>query len=345
MQGLRWFGAGVASLATSAAFAMDAPMAADGHVSIGFPASNFGALPTVNVGGGSTGLLRFDLSTLPAATTAAKVVKATLALYVNRVTTPGAVEVQTVNGPWTEAGVTAATAPPTSGLGSGPSVPIATAGQFVTVDVTAQVKNWVTNPGANFGLALAPALGSETMAVFFDSKENTATGHLARLDLTLADQGPQGPAGSPGVAGAPGATGAQGLPGLPGSPGATGATGATGAQGLPGLPGSPGAPGATGATGPAGPVNLTYVRKSFDVTSRTINDQNTQCPVNTFLVSGGCGHRDFNTAASDIRVEYAGPHDSAPRSAYRCIVENTGTSNRTILMYAICGSASTVTGP
>jgi hypothetical protein len=205
-----------------------------------------------------------------------------------------------------------------------------TAGQFVTVDVTAQVKNWVTNPGANFGLALAPALGSETTAVFFDSKENTATGHLARLDLTLADQGPQGPAGSPGVAGAPGATGAQGLPGLPGSPGATGATGATGPS---------------GPQGPDGPVNLTYVRKSVDVTSRTINDQNAQCPVNTFLLSGGCGHRDFNTAASDIRVEYAGPHDSAPRSTYRCIVENTGTSNRTILMYAICGSASTVTGP
>jgi hypothetical protein len=87
------------------------------------------------------------------------------------------------------------------------------------------------------------------------------------------------------------------------------------------------------------------VRKTFDATSRTINDQNVQCPVNTFLYGGGCGHRDFNSAASDVRIEYVGPHDSAPRSAMRCIVENTGSSSRAILMYAICGSASTVTGP
>jgi len=70
-----------------------------------------------------------------------------------------------------------------------------------------------------------------------------------------------------------------------------------------------------------------------------------QCPAARFLVGGGCGHRDFNTAASDIKVEYAGPHDSAPTTAYRCIVENTSSANRAILMYAICSSATGVSGP
>lgn len=55
-------------------------LAADSHVRTNLLARNFGTLPTVNVGGGSSGLLRFDLGTLPAASTAAKRVKAPLAL-------------------------------------------------------------------------------------------------------------------------------------------------------------------------------------------------------------------------------------------------------------------------
>ena len=70
----------LAMLAAGSAQALDAPLAADTHASTALPANNFGALPTVNVGGGATGLLRFDLGTLPAGTTAAKLVKATLLL-------------------------------------------------------------------------------------------------------------------------------------------------------------------------------------------------------------------------------------------------------------------------
>jgi len=55
-----------AALAAGPALALDAPLAADSHISTSLPASNFGTLPTLNVGGGSTGLLRFDLGTLPA---------------------------------------------------------------------------------------------------------------------------------------------------------------------------------------------------------------------------------------------------------------------------------------
>jgi hypothetical protein len=87
------------------------------------------------------------------------------------------------------------------------------------------------------------------------------------------------------------------------------------------------------------------VRKTFDASGNHLHDQNVQCPANTFLVGGGCGHRDFNTAASDIKVEYAGPHDLGPRTNYRCIVENTSSASRAILMYAVCSSATSVTGP
>ena len=96
---------------------------------------------------------------------------------------------------------------------------------------------------------------------FFDSKENTATGHVARLDITLADQGPAGPGGAKGDTGATGlrgdagpvgATGATGAKGAPGPTGATGAMGASGAAGPPGLAGAIGPQGFGGATGPQG---------------------------------------------------------------------------------------------
>lgn len=333
--------------AVGSALALDLPLAADTHVSTAAPATNFGSLTALNVGNGATGLLRFDLSVLPAAMTPSKLVKATLLLYANRIGTAGAIEVQPVLSAWSEATVTAANAPVLGGASSGVTVPVSAAGQFVAVDVTPLVKAWLVG-SANQGLALVPALSAPGTVVFFDSKENTATAHVARLDLTLSDQGPAGPQGAQGLTGAQGQqglqgpkgdTGPQGPQGAPGAPGAQGATGAQGARG------ATGATGATGSTGPAGPVTLTYLTKQFDVQSGVMHDNNLQCPANTYLVGGGCGHRDFNTAAFDLVLHYTGPHISAPRSAYRCFAENKGSSARAVLMYAICSSASSVTGP
>ena len=222
--------------ASASAWALQAPLAADAHVSTALPAQNFGALPTLNVGNGSSALLRFDLGALPAGLTAAQVRQAVLVLHVNRVGVPGQLELQTVYGPWTETGLTANTQPPTSGPGSPVTLAVATGGQFVSVDVTAQVRGWINDPGNRHGWALVPAAGSPNTVAFFDSKENTATGHVARLDITLADQGPAGPQGVPGPAGA------------------TGPAGPRGPQGLPGVAGAPGAPGAVGPVGPVGPA-------------------------------------------------------------------------------------------
>ncbi|MDC6169619.1 DNRLRE domain-containing protein [Paucibacter sp. XJ19-41] len=232
-------------LPTGAAWAVDAVPAADTHISASLPASNFGALPTLNVGGGSQALLRFDLGTLPAGLTAAKLQKASLVLYVNRVGTPGAIEAQTVYSPWTELGATAASPPTTSGAGSVPAVPVSAAGQYLAIDVTAQVRQWITSPGSNHGFALVPAVSAPATVVFFDSKENTATGHVARLDLSLMDQGAKGDKGDTGPAG---------------PPGPKGDTGATGAQGPQGLTGATGPKGDTGAQGPQGPSGVNQVR-------------------------------------------------------------------------------------
>lgn len=343
------FAVALLALPAWAAHALDAPLAADAHINTAAPANNFGTLPTLNVGAGTAALVRFDLSTLPAGTTAAKVVKASLVVYVNRIGAPGALEVQSVLSPWAESTVTAAGAPTLSGPGSGTSVPLVQAAQFVAVDVTGAVKGWVNNPASNNGLALTPALQAPGTVVFLDSKENTLSAKVARLDVTLADQGPQGlpgakgdkgDKGDKGERGAVGATGATGATGAPGPVGATGATGAQGLRGLTGLTGN------TGPTGPAGPVNVTYVRSTTDIAGNTFSSRFATCPAGRVVIGGGCGHRDFNSAQGSIKVNYAGPDPSNPSRSWRCLMENTNlVSSRAVQAWAICASASSVTGP
>jgi len=71
------------------ACASEATLVADAHVSSARPAVNSGTISNLYVGSGYTSLLQFDLSTLPAGTTAAQVTKAILRLYCNRVDTGG----------------------------------------------------------------------------------------------------------------------------------------------------------------------------------------------------------------------------------------------------------------
>ena len=113
MGGLRGVGCGWP------AFAVEATLVADAHVNSALPAVNSGAISNLNVGGGYTALLQFDLSTLPAGTTAAQVSRATLRLYCNRMDTAGLVSVQPVSGAWGEYSVTYATLPSLGSCGAG----------------------------------------------------------------------------------------------------------------------------------------------------------------------------------------------------------------------------------
>ena len=208
--------------------AVEATLVADAHVNSALPGVNSGAISNLNVGGGYTALLQFDLSMLPAGTTAAQVSRAVLRLYCNRVNTAGVVSLQPVDGAWGEYSVTYSTLP---ALGSAvETVSVGQAGAFVTVDVTSLVQGWVSAPSTNNGLALTAGAA----AVQFDSKENDLTGHAAELDVSLVSGGSVGPAGPAG------ATGPAGASGPAGETGATGPMGLQGPQGPQGIQGPPG---------------------------------------------------------------------------------------------------------
>jgi hypothetical protein len=228
----RWLTVWILLLCASAvASATQATLSGDSFVSTSRPSSNFGGLSNLYVGNGNTVLLQFDLSSLPAGTTAGEIASATLRLYVNRIYTPGAVSMLAVTSPWSESGVTSATAP-TLGADVG-TFSIAQAYIYVAVDVTALVKGWVGTPSSNDGIAITASGASAVL----DSKENDQTGHPAELDITLS--GPQGPAGPVGLTGPAGPTGPTGPQGIQGPAGPSGATGATGPMGPTGAQGPP----------------------------------------------------------------------------------------------------------
>jgi len=238
------------------ASALEVPLSGDAHVTTAHAGINYGTLSNLYVGNGNTAFLQFDLTTLPAGTTSSQVSRATLTVFVNRVNTAGSVTVSPVTASWGEYSITSATAPTTgSSIGS---FPVTIAGQFVSVDVTAQVQSWLNTSNSNYGLALS----SSTANALFDSKENDETGHSARLDVTLVSQGPIGPAGPQGL---------QGIQGVPGPVGLTGANGLPGPIGLQGPIGPTGPQGPTGATGAAG-AGVVY-RNAYDAaTTYAVND-------------------------------------------------------------------------
>jgi hypothetical protein len=224
----------LAAVAVPSAMATDATIVADASVNAARPNLNFGTLSNLYVGNGNTTLLQFDLSSLPAGTTAAQIGHATLRLYINRVNASGNINLQPITSTWGEFSVTNATIP---GMGSvSSSFAVSGADQYAVIDVTTLVQGWLTAPGSNFGVALSSANAN----VLFDSKENDETSHVAQLDITVTSQGPVGPAGPAGVPGSQGIPGAMGVPGIPGIAGPAGPTGPTGAPGVAGPAGATG---------------------------------------------------------------------------------------------------------
>ena len=252
--------------------------------------SNFGTNPNLTIASTNNVYLKFKLSpAMPPSTVATDLGKATLKLYVSNVTSPGTIDVYEVAGNWNEKTVTA-NAAPASGIlvNAGVQIDAARKGQYLTIDITGAVADWL-NGMPNNGLVLVAGPG---MNATFDSKENSQTSHDPQLILTwnrsAGAQGPQGPAGpqgpqgEKGLAGDPGAQGPkgdkgdkgeigpqgqQGTQGLQGpkgdageigpqgpkgDPGSQGATGSQGPQGLQGTPGPKGDTGAEGAQGPKG---------------------------------------------------------------------------------------------
>ncbi len=215
--------------------ATNAPLTGDTYVTNAGPNANFGSRTVLVVseitgkGGPETtlALLQFDLSTLPAGTTAATVAKATLTLYVEgpsgTYAPAGTFGVRGVNRAWDEATVTYGAHGPTLGGAVASNIPAGPGNMFLAVDVTTAVQEWL-NGTPNYGLALVPdAVGTR---IQFDSKESTTTSHPAQLEITLTGpQGPQGPMGPQGTQGPQGVQGVQGIQGPAGPQGPAGAPG------------------------------------------------------------------------------------------------------------------------
>ncbi len=239
------------SLCAAVAHAVEPTLTADTHVNAALPAVNSGTVSNIAVGAGYTGLLQFDLATLPTGTTAAQISRATLRLYVNRVDTPGSITVSPVSSAWSEYAVTYSSLPAAgSSIGT---VAVSQVGSYVTLDITTTVQSWLTSPTTNNGLALTATIA----AVQFDSKENDLTAHPAQLDITLTSQGATGASGPAGATGPAGPQGPSGANGLPGAQGPAGANGAPGSNGVAGATGPAGPSGSIGPAGPAGPTGAT----------------------------------------------------------------------------------------
>ena len=129
----------------TASWAVLATLTDDAYTATGSPNSHFGGNPSLHVVGTTQKTyIKFDLAaSLPLGVAAANVAKAPLTLFPNTVTTPGSFDVFPVTSGWTEAGITANTAP---SLGStvATAVPVTTKDAFVTVDLTTLVRAWVS---------------------------------------------------------------------------------------------------------------------------------------------------------------------------------------------------------
>jgi hypothetical protein len=181
---------------------------------------------------------------LVAGTTGSDVSKATLKIYVGNVSVAGTIDVVQVADSWSEKTVIGRT-PPALGdlLVSGVSIDASKKGQYLLIDVTNAVKNWLDTSN-NYGLAL---VGHDATSVAFDSKENPQTSHEPELIVALNSRmGPQGPQGERGEKGETGATGTQGPEGAQGPQGQIGPAGPQGQKGDTGAKGDP------GPTGPSG---------------------------------------------------------------------------------------------
>ncbi len=196
-----------------------APPSGDAFVLSSTPRANYGAFPLLVVQQGGNSYIRFNLSSIPANST---ISKATLRLYVDAVARPGSFDVFEINSSWSESSLTFNNAP---ALGSsatqGHATPITSASlsQFVVIDITSLVQQWVNGTTQNNGIALA--LTTSNGGFSFDSKESNFTSHQPELEIALqgqtGEQGPPGPQGPQGPAGAQGPQGPQGPQGIPGN--------------------------------------------------------------------------------------------------------------------------------
>ena len=163
----------------------------DSNTNTAAATTNYGTAATLGVVSSTTSIqttyIKFDLSSVPTGYTSTNVAKATLKLFVNSVTKAGSLNVDFVNGTWAEKTITADLAPALGGTIAS-SVPLTTANanDYVLVDVTTAVQDWLNGSEPNDGIALVANSG---LSATFDSKENATQSHPAELDVVFTSGG------------------------------------------------------------------------------------------------------------------------------------------------------------
>jgi hypothetical protein len=84
-------------------------------------------------------------------------------------------------------------------------------------------------------------------------------------------------------------------------------------------------------------IGLTSNFIDYTLSANTIGYYSINCPGGTRIVTGGGGHRDQNTAATDITVNYSGPNANSPLTSWRVTLSNTNAAaSRAVRVYCIC---------
>jgi hypothetical protein len=254
---------------SASGLAQSSPPIADTYSSSSSSTTNYGASDTLQVSSSSKSFLQFELTTLPSG---AAVSKATLRLFVDTVTTAGSLDVYQVNNSWEEGTLTYKNLPAIGGSATGGhpvSVATTSVNQFLVIDVTLLVQDWMNGSVPNYGIALE--LSGSGGNFSFDSKENYMTGHQPELEIALTGPiGGQGPQGAQGLTGPTGPTGPAGATGAAGPAGPAGPTGAAGPPGAIGLVGSQGPQGIPGPQAPG--VGFTYLGAFNSSATYAVND-------------------------------------------------------------------------
>jgi hypothetical protein len=83
-------------------------------------------------------------------------------------------------------------------------------------------------------------------------------------------------------------------------------------------------------------VGLVSTYADYTLAGNSYGQRSITCPAGTYLITGGGGHRDFNSAQQDIVVNYSGPDPNNPTGAWLIRVDNNSSSDRAIRIYCNC---------
>jgi hypothetical protein len=243
-----------------------------------------GQAATITLSKTSQGLLKFDLSNLPADLNPDDIDSAYLTVYVEKLIDKPIFKVGiNSNASWSERSVT--NLYQLGAIGNLTSGPIVEAPKrFVTIDVKSILQEWMLDHTAKDALSMSVYIDEQSQtgktAAVIDSKENPTYSHPASLEINLTPaalaaatgvQGPAGPAGAAGPAGPQGpAGGATGDTGPAGPAGPQGPTGDTGPAGPVGPQGPTGDTGPAGPQGPAGQANPWQNGSPIDLATGTL---------------------------------------------------------------------------